>query len=91
MNKGASLEYGGQFDDEYHYISPTILSNISSTSDIYQEEIFGPILLLINYKSIQDAIWDLQKKPKPLALYIFSVLKRKFQISMKVYKQAPLV
>lgn len=76
MNKGASLEYGGQFDDEYHYISPTILSNISSTSDIYQEEIFGPILLLMNYKSIQDAIWDLQKKPKPLALYIFSDSKK---------------
>jgi aldehyde dehydrogenase (NAD+) len=69
---GAKLEDGGIFDDSERYISPTILTNVPLNREIMQEEIFGPILPIISYKHIDDAIKIIQNKQKPLALYIFT-------------------
>jgi aldehyde dehydrogenase (NAD+) len=69
---GAKLELGGQFKKEERYISPTILSNVSLDSPIMQEEIFGPILPIIAFKTLEEAISIVQSKHKPLSLYIFS-------------------
>ncbi|MGK5089032.1 aldehyde dehydrogenase family protein, partial [Bdellovibrionota bacterium FG-2] len=48
------------------------LSGVTVDSPIMQEEIFGPILPLVSYKHIDDALKTIQSKEKPLALYIFS-------------------
>lgn len=72
LNAGAKLEIGGIFKPETRYIAPTILSNVPMDSAIMQEEIFGPILPVIKYNDLEDAIRIVQSKEKPLALYIFS-------------------
>ncbi|WP_407537822.1 aldehyde dehydrogenase family protein [Cetobacterium somerae] len=49
----------------------TIVLNPKDDDPISQEEIFGPILLLVEYESLEKVYWDLRLKPAPLALYIF--------------------
>ncbi|MGB1247988.1 MAG: aldehyde dehydrogenase family protein [Chitinophagales bacterium] len=69
---GANIEHGGTFNDADNYIDPTILTNVSPTSEIMQEEIFGPLLPVITYKTLDEAIAFVNTKEKPLALYLFS-------------------
>ncbi len=72
ISRGAKLEFGGEFDAEQNFISPTALSNVPLDSKIMEEEIFGPILPVITYKTPQDALNIIDGKEKPLALYIYS-------------------
>ena len=72
IESGAKIETGGTMDERENYISPTILSDVSSDMRIMQEEIFGPILPLIPYASDEEAIHFVNRMEKPLALYIFS-------------------
>lgn len=72
VNLGSKLEFGGCFDEKDNFISPTIISNIPEGCKILEEEIFGPVLPVIIYNNIKDAIAYVNSKPKPLALYIFS-------------------
>jgi len=69
---GAKIELGGELDEAEKYIPPTIITNITPESAIMEEEIFGPILPLLTYAKIDDAINLVRGKPKPLALYVFS-------------------
>ncbi|WP_353932076.1 aldehyde dehydrogenase [Okeanomitos corallinicola TIOX110] len=63
---------GGETNSETFYIAPTLLDNVSFTDAVMEEEIFGPILPIIEYTDIEEAINLINSKPKPLALYIFS-------------------
>ncbi|MDH5432690.1 MAG: coniferyl aldehyde dehydrogenase [Gammaproteobacteria bacterium] len=54
----------------------TLLTDVDPDSTIMQEEIFGPILPIVTYKSIDEAIEFIQSRPRPLALYIFSFDKK---------------
>jgi aldehyde dehydrogenase (NAD+) len=72
IKQGAKLELGGEFKKEERYISPTILSNVTLESPVMMEEIFGPILPVMSYKTLDEAIAIVQGKNKPLSLYIFS-------------------
>ncbi len=63
---------GGKTNPQTRYFSPTLLDNVSETSAVMQEEIFGPILPILEYKSFESAFEFVQKRPKPLALYFFS-------------------
>lgn len=63
---------GAEYNKKELYISPTIIDNVSSEDPIMQEEIFGPILPIIEYSKINDAIKLINSKDKPLAFYIFS-------------------
>jgi aldehyde dehydrogenase (NAD+) len=72
LNNGAHLELGGNVNTSTRFIHPTILSNVSSSSRIMEEEIFGPILPIIGYGDITEAIKIVNSKPKALALYIFT-------------------
>ena len=63
---------GGQTDAETRYFAPTILDDVSWDSPVMQEEIFGPILPVLEYDNIDDAIAQINNRPKPLALYLFS-------------------
>ncbi|XP_054163317.1 aldehyde dehydrogenase family 3 member B1-like [Oppia nitens] len=63
---------GGDIDLTDRYISPTILFDVEPTDSIMQEEIFGPILPVIVVKDVTEAIDFVNKREKPLTLYIFS-------------------
>jgi aldehyde dehydrogenase (NAD+) len=72
LDKGAEVVFGGQFDEEDRTISPTVLKNVTPDMKIMQEEIFAPILPLLNYDSLEDVIDYINDRDKPLALYVFS-------------------
>ena len=68
--------YGGDFNEEEKFISPTLIEDILLDSDLLKEEIFGPILPIISFENIDTLIQELKVKPKPLALYVFSQNKK---------------
>ncbi|GGD38240.1 aldehyde dehydrogenase family protein [Sinisalibacter lacisalsi] len=64
--------FGGQTDAEALFIAPTLLRNLPADAAAMNEEIFGPILPVIEVESIDAAIAHVRAGPKPLALYLFS-------------------
>jgi aldehyde dehydrogenase (NAD+) len=68
---------GGDSDKSDLFISPTIIDEVSLHSKIMAEEIFGPILPILEYEHISEAIALINALPKPLALYLFSNNKQK--------------
>ncbi len=76
---GAKIAVGGVFHQEEWRIEPTILTNVSKTSKIMDEEIFGPILPIINYEELDEIVQLINSKSKPLALYIFSNVKENIE------------
>lgn len=71
VEKGAKVDFGGNSIETDSFIEPTILSQISEDMTISDEEIFGPLLPILSYRSVQEAIEYVNQKPKPLALYVF--------------------
>ncbi|KAI4456560.1 aldehyde dehydrogenase [Holotrichia oblita] len=69
---------GGTADAEERFIEPTILTDVDGTDPVMQEEIFGPILPIVNCENVDDAIKFINGREKPLAFYIFS--KNKSQV-----------
>jgi len=63
--------YGGKVNLEEKYIEPTILNNVHPEDKIMQEEIFGPILPVMEFGEINEALSYINKNEKPLALYYF--------------------
>lgn len=70
------IAYGGSFDEKTLKIQPTLLDNKSFESKAMQEEIFGPILPIIEYIDLEEPIKYINENNKPLALYIFTNSKR---------------
>jgi acyl-CoA reductase-like NAD-dependent aldehyde dehydrogenase len=68
--------YGGQVSKTDLYISPTIMDFVSWDDKVMQEEIFGPILPILTYEDIDEAIDEISKRDKPLAIYLFSDNKK---------------
>ena len=64
--------FGGELDPDQNYVAPTVLRDVSPDSAIMQEEIFGPILPVLSVDSIDEAIDFVNKRDKPLALYLFT-------------------
>ena len=75
--KEGDILTGGQTDLAEKYIAPTLMTNVSLESELMQEEIFGPILPILDYSNLEDAIAFINQRPKPLALYLFSNNKSK--------------
>ncbi len=71
LNSG-NIIVGGETDAGDRYIAPTLLDNVSPDDPVMQEEIFGPILPILTYQDLDEAIAFVNARPKPLALYIFS-------------------
>jgi aldehyde dehydrogenase (NAD+) len=71
LNSGKVI-FGGQTDRDDKFISPTLLEGVSLEDAVMQEEIFGPILPIIEYDSLDEALQYIKQFEKPLALYIFS-------------------
>jgi aldehyde dehydrogenase (NAD+) len=70
-----TITFGGEFDAEARYVSPTIVESTHLDSDIMREEIFGPVLPVLGYSELEDAIRVINDRPKPLALYLFTASK----------------
>ncbi|MFD2612265.1 aldehyde dehydrogenase [Paenibacillus gansuensis] len=68
-----SVTAGGTSDKEKLTIAPTLLENVSWEAPVMQEEIFGPILPVFPYRDLNDVIQRVNSRPKPLALYLFTV------------------
>jgi acyl-CoA reductase-like NAD-dependent aldehyde dehydrogenase len=63
---------GGETKAEERYIAPTVIDQVSWTDGVMEEEIFGPILPVLEYEDLGEAIAQIRDRPKPLALYVFS-------------------
>ena len=79
------IYYGGITNETKRYISPTILTNISFEDRIMQEEIFGPILPVLDFNDLDKILAKLKELPKPLACYIFTQNKSKSNKILKEY------
>ena len=66
------ISHGGQIDINARRIAPTLLTDVEWDSPVMQEEIFGPILPILTYRTLDEAIAKIQSRPKPLALYLFT-------------------
>ena len=69
---GAQVAVGGQASAERRVIGPTLLTNVAPDNPIMAEEIFGPLLPILTYRTLDEALALIDAKDKPLALYIFS-------------------
>lgn len=63
---------GGEYDKDSLYIAPSVVDEITYDDTIMQEEIFGPILPVMTYDSIDAVITHIKQHEKPLALYLFT-------------------
>lgn len=72
ITDGANSELPLFFDEKNLTIFPVILSSLNDKSKVMEEEIFGPILPIITFKTLRDASNQIKNKPKALAMYIFS-------------------
>ena len=64
--------YGGKGNPDTLKIQPTILDKVSPEDPVMQEEIFGPVLPILTYNSLDEAVEFINSRPHPLALYLFS-------------------
>ncbi|AHF08129.1 aldehyde dehydrogenase [Desulfitobacterium metallireducens] len=63
---------GGGYDEKRRFIEPTILDQVDWNHPVMQEEIFGPILPVLEYEDLEEVIAQVNEHEKPLALYFFS-------------------
>lgn len=63
---------GGQTDEKERYIAPTVLVDVKPSDPAMQEEIFGPILIIITVANIDEAIDFINSRERPLVVYAFS-------------------
>ena len=65
------LVYGGKSNAANLFIEPTLLTDVALDSKIMQDEIFGPVLPVLPYDTLGQAIADINERPRPLAIYWF--------------------
>jgi aldehyde dehydrogenase (NAD+) len=70
--KGACVAVGGVLEEADRTIHPTLLTDVTPDMLITQEEIFGPILPVMTYKNLDEVVAYIERRDKPLALYIYS-------------------
>ena len=72
LDNSGSIAIGGARDAETRFIEPAVLTGVPIDSPAMQQEIFGPVLPVLQYEKLDDCIDFIRSRPKPLALYIFS-------------------
>lgn len=72
VSAGARVEIGGRTDASERYVAPTVVTGVTWDAPLMREEIFGPILPVLTYSSIDEVIERINARGKPLALYVFS-------------------
>jgi aldehyde dehydrogenase (NAD+) len=72
MSRGARVLVGGQVDEAAQFVAPTLIEGAGFESRILQEEIFGPLLPILEFTDLDAVIRQINAGPKPLALYVYS-------------------
>jgi aldehyde dehydrogenase (NAD+) len=70
--RDGKIIHGGEQDAKDLFLAPTVLTEVLPESPVMQEEIFGPILPVLEFDKLDDAIALLRERPTPLALYVFT-------------------
>ena len=76
VERGATIEAGGQSVSDQDFISPTVVTNVPKDSLLMEKEIFGPVMPVLEFSNISEVIETINSKEKPLALYIYSKSKK---------------
>ena len=71
LSQGKIL-WGGTHDRSKLFLSPTILEGVALDSPLMKEEIFGPVLPVFSYRSMEEALAIIRLNPNPLAFYVFT-------------------
>ncbi|RKX80243.1 MAG: aldehyde dehydrogenase family protein [Spirochaetes bacterium] len=82
--ENGKIIYGGRVNREELFIEPTLIEDVRPEDKIMKEEIFGPILPISEYDSIEEAISFINSLPAPLSLYFFSRNKEKQETVLKL-------
>ena len=64
--------YGGEMSAEKQKIAPTVMDEVDFSDAIMQEEIFGPVMPILTFDSVEEVVEKLHSMASPLALYIFT-------------------
>lgn len=76
----SNIVHGGEHDADSLFIAPTIVDNVQPSHALMQEEIFGPILPVLEYETIEDAIRFVNRSTSPLAIYQFTSSNKHFDL-----------
>jgi len=68
----AKVVTGGRSDPDARYLDPTIIHPVSWDDQIMEDEVFGPILPILTYRTLEEAFGRISAAPRPLAAFIFS-------------------
>ncbi len=63
---------GGKSDPEAHYLDPTLLYPVTWVDNVMADEVFGPVLSILTYNSLNEAFERIAATPRPLAGFVFS-------------------
>lgn len=72
LSKKAVVDFGGDFDPKEKTLSPTLMTGVTDEMNLLQEEIFGPILPVMEFDDLQEVVNYINDRPKPLALYLYT-------------------
>jgi aldehyde dehydrogenase (NAD+) len=72
VRAGARVETGGETDAAERYVAPTVLSGVGWEMPVMAEEIFGPVLPVLAFRTLDEALERIAERPRPLALYLFA-------------------
>jgi aldehyde dehydrogenase (NAD+) len=75
--EGAEIAFGGEIDREERYFAPTAVRKVPEGHPLLDEEIFGPILPVLPYDTLDEALNFVSRRPRPLALYFFSTERKR--------------
>ncbi|MBB6091288.1 aldehyde dehydrogenase (NAD+) [Povalibacter uvarum] len=72
VKSGGKVAYGGTYDVDSRYVAPTLLRDVPPSASIRGEEIFGPVLPILTFDSLDAVIAEINAGTKPLALYAWT-------------------
>lgn len=76
VQRGAKIAFGGHLDAGERYFEPTVLTDVPEDAVIWQEEIFGPPMLIRPYKILDEALAFINAGPRPLIMHLFSARRK---------------
>jgi len=85
MLEGVAVVHGGEIVGEDNYLAPTLVDNPSLKSKLMEGEIFGPILPILSYETMEDIELMVNRYEKPLGFYVFSNRKKFYNTLIKKY------
>jgi aldehyde dehydrogenase (NAD+) len=69
---GAQVHAGGTHDEHGRFVAPTLVGSVPPGARLLRDEIFGPVLPIVPFAHLEEAVARINAQPKPLALYVWS-------------------